>query len=606
MTWALCTASAARRATSAISATSSGPCGRSIGRPTVSVPRVLACEVSGTATPSVGSPNRTGPDLPASSPASPARSSGRTGSGPVERRAQLGQPVLVGVGERGQPEPARLVDQVHRAPAPRAGGRRPAARPRRSARRRATGPAARWCRPGRPARRGGAGPRRAARRDSTAIATRWATSSARSAASGAAAAPARGRTTRLPRSGAVVGSATTVAAFADGPTSGSGPDRATMRGPAPVALVDLDDHGLGVEHLPQPADELRDQLRGVEPAGELGRQVQQPAHPRRGGPPPPRPAPRRARQAVRRGRRPSVADREPRAVGAVLLVAGAPRRREPREQGQPAAVRGGPAVAAARLGQVLLQRPGTAVADRDERPRPRRCAARPRTRCRRAARRSRRARWPAARRCPRRRSAVSGLGQRRHQHAPCEPGGPRVGRQPDSALLGHGHSASLHGRALRAPGGRQAPVAAAGGIGAGHRDCTGPYVCDPVPGVGRRTERATAHRDGDGRRRRPGRGARPSTTPTGRRSGGRAVSAAGLAQALRAVRLGRFDVRLPRGLSREVVEEFNELVGAAGAAQPRPAADRPGRRPRGPDAASGSTRRPTTARGPRACTRSTP
>ena len=73
-------------------------------------------------------------------------------------------------------------------------------------------------------------------------------------------------------------------AFADGPTSGSGPDRATMRGPAPVALVDLDDHGLGVEHLPQPADQLGDQLRGVEPAGELGRQVQQPAHPRRGEP----------------------------------------------------------------------------------------------------------------------------------------------------------------------------------------------------------------------------------------------------------------------------------------------------------------------------------
>ncbi len=37
--------------------------------------------------------------------------------------------------------------------------------------------------------------------------------------------------------------------------------------------------------------------------------------------------------------------------------------------------------------------------------------------------------------------------------------------------------------------------------------------------------------------------------------------AAGLAQALRAVRLGRFDTRLPRGLSREVVEEFDALVG---------------------------------------------
>ena len=36
---------------------------------------------------------------------------------------------------------------------------------------------------------------------------------------------------------------------------------------------------------------------------------------------------------------------------------------------------------------------------------------------------------------------------------------------------------------------------------------------------------------------------------------------AGLAQALRAVRLGRFDTRLPRGLSREVVEEFDALVG---------------------------------------------
>ena len=35
---------------------------------------------------------------------------------------------------------------------------------------------------------------------------------------------------------------------------------------------------------------------------------------------------------------------------------------------------------------------------------------------------------------------------------------------------------------------------------------------------------------------------------------------AGLAQALRAVRLGRFDTRPPRGLSREVVEEFDALV----------------------------------------------
>src|SRR6476619_3545793 len=36
--------------------------------------------------------------------------------------------------------------------------------------------------------------------------------------------------------------------------------------------------------------------------------------------------------------------------------------------------------------------------------------------------------------------------------------------------------------------------------------------------------------------------------------------AAGLAQALRAVRLGRFDARPPRELSREVVDEFNALV----------------------------------------------
>ena len=34
----------------------------------------------------------------------------------------------------------------------------------------------------------------------------------------------------------------------------------------------------------------------------------------------------------------------------------------------------------------------------------------------------------------------------------------------------------------------------------------------------------------------------------------------GLARALRAVRLGHFDARAPRGLGREVVEEFDALV----------------------------------------------
>ena len=103
-----------------MSATSSGPCGRSIGRPTVSVPRVLACEVSGTATPSVGSPNRTGPGPPGEQAGQAGAQLGRAGQA-VERRAQLGQPILVGVREGGQPEPARLVDQVHRAPGPEPG-----------------------------------------------------------------------------------------------------------------------------------------------------------------------------------------------------------------------------------------------------------------------------------------------------------------------------------------------------------------------------------------------------------------------------------------------------------------------------------------------------
>ena len=191
----------------------------------------------------------------------------------------------------------------------------------------------------------------------------------------------------------------------DGPTSGSGPDRATMRGPAPVALVDLDDHGLGVEHLPQPADELGDQLRRRR-AGRRARTAGAAAGaPAPRGPRPPRPAPAASGAGGAAGRDVRGRHREPRAVGAVLLVPGAPRRRELRQQLQPAPVRGGPAVAAARLGQVLLQWPGSAVAHRDERPRRRRCAARPRTRCPRAARSSRRARSPAARRCPRRRPA---------------------------------------------------------------------------------------------------------------------------------------------------------------------------------------------------------
>ena len=103
-----------------MSATSSGPCGRSIGRPTVSVPRVLRVrgERHGDAVGRQPEPDRSG--HPGEQPGQPGAQLGRPGQA-LERRAQLGEPILVGVGEGGQPEPARLVDQVHRAPGPEPG-----------------------------------------------------------------------------------------------------------------------------------------------------------------------------------------------------------------------------------------------------------------------------------------------------------------------------------------------------------------------------------------------------------------------------------------------------------------------------------------------------
>ena len=138
---------------------------------------------------------------------------------------------------------------------------------------------------------------------------------------------------------------------------------------------------------------------------------------------------------------------EPGPVGAVLLVAGPPGRREPRQQRQPAAVRGGAAVAAARLGQVLLQRPGTAVAHRDDdlgvvdAQRDLELGAR--------VQHGVLAELAREQHDGVRGGVASRLGQtrlveRRHQHAPRQAGRPRVGRQPDSALQGHGHPASLH------------------------------------------------------------------------------------------------------------------------------------------------------------------
>ena len=57
-----------------------------------------------------------------------------------------------------------------------------------------------------------------------------------------------------------------------------------------------------------------------------------------------------------------------------------------------------------------------------------------------------------------------------------------------------------------------------------------------------------------------------------------------LAEALRRVGRGDLKVRLPRaaGVAGEVADAFNEVVVAAGAAEPGAYADQPGRRPRRP------------------------
>ena len=102
---------------------SSGLCGRPPGRPTIRVPTGAPRARMGTAIPSVGVAKRTGPSAaPAAAltdqlgePLGQLRRQAR-GAVRVQHRAQLGQLVLVGVGERGQPQPAQGVDQVHGAP----------------------------------------------------------------------------------------------------------------------------------------------------------------------------------------------------------------------------------------------------------------------------------------------------------------------------------------------------------------------------------------------------------------------------------------------------------------------------------------------------------
>ena len=117
--WAFCTASAARRAMSVMRTTSSGACGRAIGPPHQ---QGADGRLRGSAAARRGrrsarrcarAPLRPRP------PGRAGRAARRDGPGRacgIERGAQLGELVLVGVGESGEPQRAR-VDEVHGAPA---------------------------------------------------------------------------------------------------------------------------------------------------------------------------------------------------------------------------------------------------------------------------------------------------------------------------------------------------------------------------------------------------------------------------------------------------------------------------------------------------------
>ena len=236
--------------------------------------------------------------------------------------------------------------------------------------------------------------------------------------------------------------------------------------------------------------------------------------------------------------------REPDHVPAVGLVPGAPRGREPRDQAQPATVGGGPPVAGARLGEVQLQRPGAAVGDGHGD-----LGASASTRelelgagmqhgvlAQLAGQQHRGVgeSGSAARR-PRRPAVL--------QHAPRLAGGPGVGRQPDPPLERTGTACSLHGARRdarrRSRQSRSDSTAAARG---GH------CAARPIPAVpGRRHGRIRDHDDGPTRRR---------PVPADRRRRPADAVLAELAEALRRVRRGRFDVAAAAagGRAGEVVE----------------------------------------------------
>ena len=254
--------------------TSSGACGRPSGRPTSIVPMVVPRDRSGTASPSVGVAMRTGAAsaLAAVEQGAQLRGRPRPGVG-VQRRAQLGELVLVGVGERGEPQRAR-VGQVHGAPAPqprhhdlRDDGDGQLHRQRLAQQLAGLGEVGH---PGAAALVDGAQPARL-HGHGDAVGDQLHEVLAAVAVARRAEQPDRAAQRRRDGQRDVEH---------DRPARGSGAGE--LGGPPAVALVDDHGHGVHVEHVPQAPHELLDQLQGLEPVARGPRARAAAAGPARG------------------------------------------------------------------------------------------------------------------------------------------------------------------------------------------------------------------------------------------------------------------------------------------------------------------------------------
>ena len=259
---------------------SSGACGRPSGRPTNSVPMAAPRERSGTARPSVGAAMRTGARaLAGQARAQPAGEHGaqlarRAGPGlRVERRPQLGELVLVGVGESGEAQraPPSTRCTAHQRPSRGTTTCGTTATASSTVQRlaqqlaglgevRHPGAAALVDGP-QPARLDGHGDAVGDQLDEVAAVVR---SPSRSLG---------GPSSRTdPRSGGVTGSA-----HVEDDRSTLGAGARHLGRPSAVALVDDHGHGVHVEHVAQAPDELLDQLQWLQPVHETRRDVQQAA-----------------------------------------------------------------------------------------------------------------------------------------------------------------------------------------------------------------------------------------------------------------------------------------------------------------------------------------